>query len=99
MTKQEEIREEILRIENCETAIECPLEPDDPCAECRTNQILSYLHSQGVVIKVEGELPEEPTWCSLDGKAIRGARSVYKIAQQDILNAGYAPVEPLIEGD
>ncbi len=68
MTKQEEIREGIWeRIGDCLISIGCgeegcihaetkALEAQETCLE----SILSYLHSQGVVIKVERELPENP---------------------------------------
>ena len=35
-------REKILKIERCETDVECPTEySDDPCAECRADQLLA----------------------------------------------------------
>ena len=54
-TKQEEIRNGILRIQQCEDDGGCPEDyiGDDPCSECRTNKLLDYLHSQGCVIKVD----------------------------------------------
>jgi len=58
VSKQTEIKAGILRIHQiCETGINCP-DGDDPCAECRTNQIIDYLDSEGVRIVVEGELPK-----------------------------------------
>jgi len=38
---------------------ECPFENNLACQECdeRIHELLSYLHSQGLVLKVEGELP------------------------------------------
>ena len=61
MTKQGEIREGIAQrsIENCEGATQeqCDALNErykgvDACRYCASDQILSYLHSQGVVIKV-----------------------------------------------
>ena len=44
------------------------------------------LSIKGIIIEADNQdLPEQPTWFSLDGKAIRGAISVYQIAQQDML--------------
>jgi len=62
------------------------------------DNVLSYLHSQGVVIKEEGELPENP-WHQ-DGIKYRDGledqRIVYERAQQDMLKAGYTKWSPLI---
>ena len=60
MTKQEEIREGILKIQKCEDDEGCPDEYEgfDPCPECRTNKTIKFLHSQGVVIKVDKKLPD-----------------------------------------
>ena len=46
------LREKILKIERCETAGECPV-GDDPCAGCRTAQILQVLADEGYGRKVE----------------------------------------------
>jgi len=43
LRESEEYRRELLRIENCETDVFCPEGVDEPCAECRTNQILALL--------------------------------------------------------
>ena len=105
MTKQEEIREGILKIihfYNRGTT-------DANDAQLR-DKLISYLHSQGVVIKVDRELPENPIWATLEKTVIsgagietreqiklEGAGSTYKIAQQEMLQAGYVAVEPLIK--
>ena len=66
----------------------------EPCPYCRdTKKVLAYLHSQGVVLKVEGELPEDAddlersVWSSM----------AYDKAQQDMLEAGYTATVPLEE--
>ena len=65
MSKQEEIREGLM------TRGPCPDDPSDCGVEgCNTcewkintvNEMLSYLHSKGCVLKVERELPEEGLW-------------------------------------
>lgn len=99
MTKQEEIREEIAeRI--CDA-----LEGDEwfSLAEgqkrfCRlyATNILSYLHSQGVVIKVERELPDLPI-SQDDYDIVFYPEKVYREAQNIMLKADYAAVEPLIK--
>ena len=67
-----------------------------------SKQILSYLHSQGAVLKVERELPENP-WVE-DKMADyytklwrRHHYDGYNQAQQEVLKAGYKATEPLIE--
>ena len=57
----------------------------------RTVQILRYLHSQGVVIKVDKELPKR-FLC-----AGRTSRESYKLGTEDMLVAGYVAVEPIIK--
>ena len=51
------------------------------------------LHSQGVVIKVKRELPE---WVKSEYWNARSG-NVYAGSQQEMLNAGYVAVEPLIK--
>lgn len=60
-------------------------------------EILTYLHSQGVVLRVDKELPEMPKWAVLKGMPISGANGITFVAQQDMLKAGYVAVEPLID--
>lgn len=88
MTKQQEIREGIARaiggiifdtgrvMDYCD----CHLYAD---------MLLSYLHSQGVVLKVERELPVMPTLPTFGDHLIRRT-------QLDMLKAGYVAVEPLV---
>ncbi len=56
-----------------------------------------HLHSQGVVIKVDRELPDKPLaddWA----EAIKAPRNAfYELAQKDMLKAGYVAVEPLVK--
>ncbi len=58
-----------------------------------TDELLQYLHSQGVVRKVEGELPE---W-ELKNTGSELENAIYRIARQDMLKAGYTLTVPLIE--
>ena len=65
--------------------------------------ILSYLHSQGGVLKVNRDLPEIPEYMmDNDGvfhlvRTIDYESNLCHIIQQDMLTAGYVAVEPLIE--
>jgi len=86
-TKQEEIREGLKGLPVVGTNV-------------AVDQILYYLHSQGVVIKVDKELPQNPysvatSWPT--GIYVTKAEA-YKEAQQDILKAGFGvATEPLIK--
>lgn len=91
MNKQEEIKKAHLITIVTDHAFYRRTEEDT------VNRILSYLHSQGVVIKVERELPEVPLWAIRDGIEIKSADIVYKLALQDMLRAGYVATEPLIK--
>ena len=54
--------------------------------------LLGLLSSQGIVIKVERELPnKEAVW------DYRGRPEVYDDVKQSMLNAGFAAVEPLLK--
>jgi len=91
MATREEIREGILKIQRCEDGGDCPedYEGDDPCPECRTEKLTNYLHSQGVVIKVEGKLLDTiPDLCVVNLVEGRGYPRCM---------AGYEAVESLIE--
>ena len=58
------------------------------------DKILTLIREEGYVkLADDQKLPEQPTWCSLDGVAIRGATSVYTIAQRDMLKEGFRKVE------
>ena len=91
MTKQEEIREgikEILLPSGKESVI-------TPYMSGIVSQlIMEYLHSQGVVIKVERELPDCPGRVVADPEHLM----LYKQMQEGFIKAGYAiAVEPLVK--
>jgi len=86
MTKQQEIREWIemhLRL--------APVPLDD--IESATTTLLAYLHSKGVVIKVDRELPGN----IYKNHKMANALHVFHGTQQDMLCAGFASVEPLFD--
>ena len=60
---------------------------------------LFMLSQHGVVLQVEGELPEPCEWAAINDKLVLGATSIYKVAQDDMLKAGYVATVPLIEGE
>ena len=63
--------------------------PDNPfSAEDDVSDILSYLHSQGVVIKVDRELPKEIS---------KYFPKMGKHFQREMLRAGYVETVPLLE--
>ena len=86
MTKQERIREGLreIIIEHTDSCLGCD------CLDCQKeskeflNQVFNYFDSQGVVIKVDRELPkdDEEMWQRI----------------QDKLGGELVEVEPLIEG-
>ena len=86
MTKQEEIREG-LRAKLFELGV--------------TNkgfvirQILEYLHSQGVVLKVDRELPFPMCTVRMNDPRYQDGAMIH--AQKLMLEAGYVAVEPLIK--
>lgn len=55
---------------------------------------LQFLHSKGVVIKVDRELPPNPYGRPLLYSGEH--QPVYRMAQQDMINAGYVAVGELI---
>lgn len=88
MTKREKIREGIAR------RLPTPA-PDWVLADI----LIEYLHSQGVVIKVESELPKQDIYVSpAFGATVEQESKMggYDEAQQNMLKAGYVAVEPLI---
>jgi len=93
MTKQEEIREGIRRlIDGCYNA----RNPDYPKLIAFQpmkflNEIMPYLHSQGVVIKVDGELPSSPFIEE------SGDNNGFIVGRDFMLRAGYTAVIPLIK--
>ncbi len=54
------------------------------------DELIKYLHSQGVVRKVERELPSRFLIIT------RSPQNAYEQAQRDMLKSGYVAVEPLI---
>ncbi len=60
-----------------------------------TDKLISYLHSQGVVIKVERELPEKCVLYLEDGKRIK--QYIPGIPDNEQPQDIYVAVEPLIE--
>ena len=102
MTKREKIRERF--------AVEFYLwsVPQKPWTEAEeykkgiclsiADELLEYLHSQGVAIKVERELPRDICQDVIDTiGATREDAGSYKRSQQDMLKAGCGFFEPLIE--
>jgi hypothetical protein len=83
MNKQEEVREGVEGILG--VLYNFHLDGD-----AYASQILDYLHSQGVVVKVDGELYP-------NRYMTRDTRYAYEDAQRDMLEVGYVAVEPLIE--
>ncbi len=87
MTKQEEVRDGLQKIVD---GYDSTLPIDKPCPHCEVViKILNYLHSKGVVIKVDRELPPAP-WAVYRIDEIAGK------TQQSMLKAGYVAVEELI---
>ncbi|MEE9303054.1 MAG: hypothetical protein V3U84_04625 [Thiotrichaceae bacterium] len=84
MTKQEEIRERVITL--CCVAKAKDLSKSPTGFEDEVNEFLADLHSQGVVIKVDGELPKD--WY---------VRTCCRQMIKQFNEAGYVAVEPLIE--
>lgn len=63
--------------------------------EKAAKRIVEYLHSQGVVRKVDRELPDR---CDDRLQNNSDFEEGYIISQKDMLKAGYVAVEPLIGG-
>ena len=100
MTRQEKIREGIIKSLN-----EFRQELQKPSALINVDtlvmlqgafadKIMADESKQGVVKKVDRELPEIPP-C----QAGHSRQEAYKDAQQDMLDNGYVAVEPLIKED
>ena len=66
------------------------LDPPD-CEYCWADEILTYLHENGVVQKVEGELPEDPFPHEWDE-----AHDGYSHALHDMLKAGYTLTKEIV---
>ena len=85
MTKQEEIREGIKKVISVYFGLDALQEP---FLNELPDSMIKYLHSQGLVIKVDGELPG--TFLSEAGHAFE------KVVQQEMIGAGYTLTEELI---
>jgi hypothetical protein len=95
MSKQDEIKKKVREI--VKGYPDCHFNKDkcnqfEVCDECITEDLFQYLHSQGVVIKVEGELPELSKLGSWSWRWEGG----YDMAQVDMTKAGYTKTIPLI---
>ena len=60
-------------------------------SETFINTILAYLHSQGVMIKVDRKFRSTRA-------KVSSSYNDYMLGVEDILDAGYVAVEPLIKG-
>lgn len=87
MTKQEELREEMID----QLGLIFPISRD--ITTKATVELLKALHSQGVVIKVDRELPPLISRDMYDKKEIEIAIKQARL----MLRAGYVAVEPLIK--
>ena len=56
--------------------------------------ILEMHYAGKLLIEVEGELPECVKWAAIDHIEVKGASSIYKVAQQDMLKAGCKFAKP-----
>jgi len=104
MTKQEEIREDAIVITKDQLWREGIRDEQRLVvgATLIVDGVFSRLHSQGVVIKVDRELPKTESEKCLPPFSVfyRGILlEQEKKAQQDMLKASYVAVEPLIEGE
>lgn len=97
MTKQEEIRhwfcKYLAQFNRQLNYDRLPQHRKDSYKLMVEEDVIPYLHSQGVVIKVDKKLP---TWAlAIIGDELPNA--TYKVAQKDMLIAGYVATEPLIK--
>ncbi len=86
MSKQEKLREVVRMFIKTATGFK----PDQCPIDCLTDDLITDLHSQGVVIKVGGDEPYIPTRLN---KEITSAVIDYK---KKMIRAGYVAVEPII---
>jgi len=94
----EESQEEWIRA-NDDFAWENISESDRESMRERADMFLSYLHSQGLVIQVERELPNWISSCpSANSETCKTCDNceIFDFALFDIIEAGYAAVEKLI---
>ena len=118
MTRQEKIREGIsqrLHMGQLSIGLDVIRDKDAPTSykadlveagiQKMLDEILSYLHSQGVVIKVEKGLPwnedipkeYNELACGAEDATDNIAKAAYELSQQDMLKDGYTATGPLIE--
>lgn len=105
MTKQEEIREGIARNAYIWASFTCGEDSIEPLENLSAekqkvyftfaHQLAIFLDRQGVVIKVERELPDITDGC--DCEVCQHFRQTSAIPHQVLLSAGYAATKPLIE--
>ena len=104
MTKQEKIRDGMAErcFENCDGATQeqCDelnkkYDAVDACRYCGADQVLAYLHSQGVVIKVKRELPEY--WFDRGEGGYTEQHYIPSGLQECLEEAGYTAFESLLE--
>ena len=90
MTKQEEIREGIA---------DCLPGAGNTTTNLwdTVDEIISCIHSQGVVIKVERELPDIAGFTIGISNPLEAYRAGQKDYQYSVSNAGYVAVKPLIK--
>ena len=106
MTKQEEIREGVAGIDFCwnlcgERAYECNMQATCPALLGRgkerslrkVDHILAYLHSQGVVIKVD----RDSAYCRIPIDKVPLSGNGAHVEVSELAKAGYVAVEPLIK--
>ena len=101
MTKQAKIREGLSRIVRDINAgiFDIPVESKgspQTIAEFEADSLLSYLDSEGAVLRVERELPERTALIYVDSGQPLRAEDAYKLAQRDWLRAGGGFFESLI---
>ena len=89
MTEREEIREEL--ISRISTARKTKVLDGNEFDQEFVDNMLTYLHSQGVVIRVDRELPKLK-------RRFRGDYNTgYAHCRQDAIEAGCVATKPLIE--
>jgi len=87
MTKQEEIRAGIRQ--RFETARQEGTQSQEWKLDADVDDMLAFLASQGMVLKVDRELPN---WY----RAVGAARLPIPLTRDEVQAAGWTPVEPLI---
>jgi len=89
MTKQEEISKGLAQLTELWIQNNYPI--GSQTFSDLADQSLAYLHSQGVVIKVDRELPDNAIY--YPPKQLES----YNAGRQIMISGGYVAVEPLIE--